>query len=115
MKYRSKNAASLSSTVCFFTAWPLVLKNLDFVERLQLATQIVKQRRLAGDRKIFIGLRLVLRDEVPFKCRIRLVTRPGHGLLRHKLGGDGALIGERNRLLAGGLEFIAHVVLSLLT
>ena len=49
------------------------------------------------------------------KCRIRLVTRPGHGLLRHKLGGDGALIGERNRLLAGGLEFIAHVVLSLLT
>lgn len=49
------------------------------------------------------------------KCRLRLVTRPEHGLLRHKLGGDGALIGERNRLLAGGLEFLAHVVLSLLT
>ncbi len=28
-KYRSKNAGSLSSTVCFFAAWPLFFENRD--------------------------------------------------------------------------------------
>jgi hypothetical protein len=90
-------------------ALPLGVGELHLVELLQLAAQVGDQIAFRGDGQVFIGLHLQLLDEGLFQFGLGLIGGFPHTQeFGQEFGDDGALVGQRNRLVAARPEVFAH-------
>ena len=86
---------------------PLVVAELDPVQRLELRAQVGDQCGLARDPQVLVGLTLEELDERRFELGLALVRRLP-GVVGNELGDDGALVADGDRLVARRRRRLAH-------